>query len=106
MKVIQCFHRNRDIRDPLVDQLLCSFSGLVLEHNTRGRIHGRSLEISLPVPADEFAKPLPAIQNPDLRPKIHETIGRRGAGQSDPSFHIRADFPQEFKTLGLVVLER
>ena len=35
-----------------------------------------------------------------------KTIGGRRAGQPDPPLHIRTDFSQELKTLGLVVLER
>ena len=105
IQVVQSLHGDGDIRYTLVDQLLGSLFWLVLEDHATGRIHGRCLEIGFTVAADELAQTLSSIQNSDFTPKIHEAIGGRCAGQSDPAFHIRADFAQEFETLGLVVLE-
>ena len=91
--------------DMLVNQLFSSFSWLVLEHNTCGRVHGAGFEVSFPVPTDEFAEPLAPVQNSNLCPKIHESVGGRCAGQPDPPFHERSDFPQVLEPLGLIILE-
>ena len=105
IQIIQCLHGNRDIRDALIDHLFGSFSWFVLKHNACGRIHGAGFEVSFPVPTDELSQTLPAIQNSDLCPKVHQAIGGWCAGQSDPPFYERTDFPQVLKTLGLIVLE-
>lgn len=106
IEIIQSLHGNRDVRDPLVDHLLCSLSGYILEHDACCRVHRPSLKVGFPVAADKLSKALPAIQNPNLCPQIHKAVGRRCAGQTDPPLHKRTDFSQELKTLGLIVLER
>ena len=106
IQVVQSLHGDGDVRNALVDQLLGSLFGLVLEYHTAGRIHGCCLEVGFSVAADELAQTLTSIQNSDFTPEVHEAIGGRCAGQSDPAFHIWADFAQELKALGLVVLER
>ena len=106
IQVVQSLHGDGDVRNTLVDQLLGSLFWLVLEHHAAGWIHGRSLEIGFTVASDELTQTLSSIQNSDLRPEIHKTIGGRCAGQSDPPLHIRTDFSQELEPLGLVVLER
>ena len=106
IQVVQSLHGDRNVRDALVDQLLGSLFWLVLEHHAAGWIHGRSLEIGFTVASDELTQTLSSIQNSDLCPKIHKTIGGRCTGQPDPPLHIRTDFSQELKTLRLVVLER
>src|SRR5699024_7083350 len=57
-------------------------------------------------PADESSKPLPAIQDADFRPQIHETVGGRRTGQANPPLDKRPHLSQPLKTLRLVVLER
>ena len=105
IQVIQSLHGDGDVRDTLVDQLLGALFRLVLEDHAARWIHGRCLEVGFSVATDEFTKTLSAIQNSDFTPKIHETVGGRCAGQSDPPLHIRADFTQELKTLGLVDID-
>ena len=106
IEIVQSLHGNRDVRDPLVDHLLCSLSGYILEHDACLRIHRPSLKVGFPVAADKFSKALPAIQNPNLCPQIHETIRGWCAGQSDPPLHKWPHFSQKLETLGLIVLER
>lgn len=89
----------------MVDEFFSSFSGLALEHNTCGRIHGAGFEVGFPVSTDKLTQTLPAVQNPDLCPEVHQAIGRWCAGQPYPPFYEWTDFPQVLKTLGLVILE-
>ena len=55
VEIIQGFHRDGDIGNPLIDLFLCSRSWDILKDHTGLRVHGAGLEVRLPVPADEPA---------------------------------------------------
>ena len=99
IQIIQCFHRDRHVGDLLVDLFFRSRAGNVGEHHACRWVHRTRLKICVPIPTDETAQPLPAVQDTDLCPQIHKAIGCRCAGQSDPAFYKRAYFPQPFKPL-------
>ena len=106
LQIVHGLHGYRDVGDTLVDLFLCSRSGNVGEHHTGGGVHGASLEIALPESSDKPAQPLPAVQDANLGPEVHETIGCGCAGQADPAFDKRAHLPQPLEPLALIILER
>src|SRR5699024_2551498 len=106
IEIIQGLHRDGDVGNPLIDLFLRSRPWDILKDHTGLRIHGAGFEVRLPVPADESAKPLPAIQDADFRPQIHETVGGRCPSQANPPFDKWPYLPKPLKSLRLVVLER
>ena len=67
------------IGNPLIDAVLRSLQRDVAVYDARVRVHGSGLEIGVPVLADEPPQPFAAVDQEDLRPQIHESVGRRRA---------------------------
>ena len=105
LQIIQCLHADGDIADLPVDLFFRTRSDRILIHNPCVRVHRAGTEIRFTIPTDKPAQPLAAVQNPDLRPQIHEAIGSRCACQANPALYIWTNLPQPFETLGLIVLE-
>ena len=55
---------------------------------------------------NEAPQPLPAVQDANLRPKVHETVGCGCARQADPALYERSNLPQPLEPLRLIVFER
>ena len=51
--MIHRFHADRDVRNPVIDLLLCTGTRDILKHHTSGGAHAARLEIRFPEPTDE-----------------------------------------------------
>ena len=74
IQVIQSLHGDGDVRDALVDQLLCALFRLVMEHHPAGRIHGCCLEIGFSVSADELTSQLAMANHKAKEKQPHSTL--------------------------------
>ena len=102
--MVGCLHRNGDVGDLSVDGILCigqRFVGVddlpvpLVRHEVVGAVFG-----------DKPSKPLTHIQDAELCPQIHQTIGSGSAGQSNDAVDLGSDLQQRFEPLCVVVLER
>ena len=64
--MVNCFHRNGDVSDFLINLLLCIGQRLVGIHEIAVLLVG--LEVFVPVLPDESAEPLPHIQQTKFSP--------------------------------------
>ena len=54
---------------------------------------------------NEASKPLPHVQDAELRPQIHQAVRSGSAGQSDDTVHLGSDLQQRLEPLCLVILK-
>ena len=103
LQVVGGLHGNRDVGYLAVYLFLRPRQGLVGKHHLpvlliRPEVGGAVLP-------DEPAKPLPHVQQPELRPQVHQSVAARCPCQPHDAFHLRPDFHQCLEPLRLVVLE-
>ena len=89
LQVVGGLHRDGDVRNLSVDGVLCIGQGFVGVDDLAVSLVRR--EVIGAVLGDEPSKPLPHVQDAKLRPQIHQTVGRRSAGQSDDAAHLWSD---------------
>ncbi len=99
LQVVDRLHGNGDIGYPFVDLLLGARSRNVGEYDTCCRIHRAGFEIGIPKAADETSQPLPAIQDTNLRPQVHQAVRCWCTCQSDPALHKWTYLPEVLESL-------
>ena len=96
-------HGNGDVGDFAVYLLLRPRQRLV------GKYHLPVLlirpEVGGAVLPDEPPKPLAHVQQPELRPQVHEAVAARRPCQPHDALYLRPDFHQRPEPLRLVVFE-
>lgn len=97
------FHGDGDVGDGVVDLFFRTGQRFITEHHLT--IALIRTEEGVSVMGDEPTEPLAHVEDAELRPQIHEPVGRRGAGQSHDTFDAGADFQQTAEPLCLIALE-
>ena len=102
-QMVNGLHGNGDVGDLMVDGILRSGKRLIGEHHLAVSLVW--LEVAVSVMGDEASQSLAHVQQAELRPKIHETVGGRCASETNHPFYGRTDLEETSEPLCLVGLE-
>ena len=102
-QVVSRFHRNGDVRNLLVDGLLCSGKRKIVVHDLS--IGASRHEIVLPVVGDEATQAAAHVDELEFRPQVHQTVAGRGASQTYHPFDPGSHLHHRLEPLGLVIFE-
>ena len=98
------FHGDGDIGYLLINGILRIWQRLVAVDDLPVALV--RLKVVGAVSGDEASQPLTHIQDAELCPQIHQTVGSRSAGQPYDAVYLGPDLQHCFEPLCVVVLER
>ena len=102
-QVVGGLHGDRDVRDLPVDRVLRKGQRFVGVDDLAVALVRH--EVGVAVLGNEASETLSHIQQPELRPQVHEAVGTGCAGQADDPLDRGPDTKQGLEALGLVILE-
>ena len=97
-------HRQGDVVDPGIDRQVRVM--LELPGEDLGGAALIRLEEFVPVVGEEMSEALTAVDQPELRPDVEQTVGRWRTGEGDHPSDFRQNTFQSLEPLRLMILKR